>query len=140
MPLRPFHLALPVNDLSAARRFDTEVVGCSVGRESERWIDFNFLGHQVTVHLVEDHAGAAKCNPVDGDAVPSSHFGVVMEMADWRAMAERLEAARVESLIAPRVRFRGEPGEQARMFFTGPCGNALEFKALAKDRMLFATD
>lgn len=139
MAVRPFHLAMPVHDLEAARRFYTEVVGCTIGRESSRWIDFNFFGHQVTVHLVEDHIGAAKTNPVDGDSVPSLHFGVVLEMGDWEAMAERLKLASTEFLIAPRVRFRGEPGEQATMFFQDPSGNALEFKAFARDEMLFET-
>jgi extradiol dioxygenase family protein len=139
MSVRPFHLAIPVNDLEAARRFYTEVVGCSLGRTSERWIDFDFLGHQVTVHLVEDYTGEAKTNPVDGDQVPSKHFGVVLTMEDWVAMAERLKLAGTKFLIDPHVRFAGDPGEQATMFFSDPSGNALEFKAFARDSMLFET-
>jgi len=139
MSLRPYHMALPVNNLDDARKFYTEVVGCTIGRESERWIDFNFFGHQLSVHLVEDHIGAAKTNPVDGNAVPAFHFGVVLEMADWEALAKRLQDASTNFIIEPKVRFKGEPGEQATMFFPDPSGNALEFKAFAKDEMLFET-
>ncbi|MCC5876861.1 MAG: VOC family protein [Candidatus Sumerlaeia bacterium] len=138
MNVRPFHLALPVNDLEAARQFYTTKVGCSIGRESERWIDFNFFGHQVTVHLAELD-GKPKENPVDGDKVPSRHFGVIMEMADWKALSERLVAEGTDFLIAPKIRFQGEPGEQATMFFFDPAGNALEFKAFANDAMIFET-
>lgn len=138
MTVRPFHLAIPVTDLEAARDFYTRKVGCTVGRESERWIDFDFFGHQVSVHLAESD-GKPKENQVDGDKVPSRHFGVILQMADWKAMSERLVAEGTEFLIAPKVRFEGQPGEQATMFFLDPSGNALEFKAFADDAMIFAS-
>src|SRR5690606_36938944 len=103
MSVRPFHLAVPVDNLQVAREFYTNVVGCGVGRESDRWIDFDFFGHQVTVHLVDKEEGVAT-NPVDGDAVPSRHFGVILEMDVWQKMADRLQAAGTEFLIAPRIR------------------------------------
>ena len=137
MALRPFHIAFPVDDLAAAREFYCELLGCREGRSSERWIDFDLDGHQVVAHLVEK-IDEAPTNPVDGDEVPARHFGVILEMAQWQALAERLEAAGVEFLVAPRVRFRGEPGEQATMFFRDPAGNALEFKAFANDEMIFS--
>jgi len=137
MALRPFHIAFPVDDLAAAREFYCRLLGCREGRSSERWIDFDLYGHQVVAHLVKKIDGAPT-NPVDGDEVPARHFGVILEMAQWQALAERLEAAGVEFLVAPRVRFRGEPGEQATMFFRDPAGNALEFKAFANDEMIFS--
>jgi len=137
MALRPFHIAFPVDDLAAAREFYCRLLGCREGRSSERWIDFDLDGHQVVAHLVEK-IDEAPTNPVDGDEVPARHFGVILEMAQWQALAERLEAAGVEFLVAPRVRFRGEPGEQATMFFRDPAGNALEFKAFANDEMIFS--
>ena len=137
MALRPFHVAFPVDDLAAAREFYCGLLGCREGRSSERWIDFDLDGHQIVAHLVEKN-DEAPTNPVDGDEVPARHFGVILEMALWQALAERLEAAGVEFLVAPRVRFRGEPGEQATMFFRDPAGNALEFKAFANDEMIFS--
>lgn len=137
-PLRPFHLAIPVNDLAAAEGFYCGTLGCATGRTAERWIDLDFFGHQVSLHLVEDHDGALKTNPVDGDKVPASHFGVVLEMADWQSLAERLQAAACEFLIEPKVRFKGAVGEQATMFLYDPSGNALEFKSFADDSQLFA--
>ncbi|MES2288868.1 MAG: VOC family protein [Pseudomonadota bacterium] len=136
--MRPFHLAFPVNDLAAARHFYGEVLGCPEGRSSDRWIDFDFFGHQIVTHLapgVEDRAA----NPVDGHNVPVPHFGVVLTMDQWRALADRVEAAGIAFGIAPHTRFVGQPGEQATMFFRDPSGNALEFKAFADDAMLFAT-
>jgi extradiol dioxygenase family protein len=137
MALQPFHVAFPVDDLAAAREFYCGLLSCREGRSSERWIDFDLYGHQVVAHLVKKIDGTPT-NPVDGDEVPARHFGVILEMAQWRALAERLEAAGVEFLVAPRVRFRGEPGEQATMFFHDPAGNALEFKAFASDKMIFS--
>lgn len=135
--LRPFHLAFPVTDLAAAERFYTEVLGCRVGRTDARWIDFDFFGHQITAHLVEATGGTAS-NPVDGDDVPVRHFGVVLTRPQWDALAERLRAAGAEFLIEPRIRFRGEPGEQATMFIRDPSGNAIEFKAFENDARIFA--
>ena len=139
-PLRPFHLALPVTDLSSAEAFYCGLLGCSKGRTASRWIDLNFYGHQVTLHLVDTgEATDTPANPVDGDHVPARHFGVVLEMAEWRSLAARLEEAGTKFLIAPRVRFEGEVGEQATLFLTDPSGNALEFKSFPDPAQLFAT-
>jgi uncharacterized protein len=140
MPLRPFHLAFPVHDLAAARDFYGRVLGCREGRSSERWIDFDLAGHQIVAHLDETVRPVEASNPVDGHDVPVPHFGVVLTMADWQALADRVEAAGVAFGIAPHVRFKGQAGEQATMFFRDPSGNALEFKAFADDAMLFATE
>ncbi len=134
---RPFHLAFPVSDLPATRTFFVEVLGCGVGRESDRWIDFDFFGHQITAHLVEQMPPVAT-NPVDGKHVPSSHFGVVLAWEDWHLLAERLKGHGTEFLIGPYVRFQGEPGEQATLFIRDPSGNGLEFKAFRDDAQLFA--
>ncbi len=139
--LTPFHIAFPVDDLAAARAFYGGLLGCEEGRSSDRWIDFSLYGHQIVAHLKpkDPQAAGAHHNPVDGHDVPVPHFGVVLTMADWRALAARLEAAGVAFGIAPHIRFAGQPGEQATMFFRDPSGNALEFKAFADDAMLFAT-
>ncbi len=139
MTLRPFHLAFPVNDLAAAREFYGDVLGCREGRSSKKWIDFDFYGHQIVTHLVGDgptERDAGK-NPVDGHGVPVPHFGVVLAMEDWEALAAKLRAAGTEFEIEPTIRFKGKPGEQATMFFRDPAGNALEMKAFARDEMLF---
>lgn len=138
MTLRPFHLAFPVDDLSEARHFYGEVMGCAEGRSSDQWIDFDFFGHQIVAHLDATARSVATHNPVDGHDVPVPHFGVVLTMAQWEALAERVKAAGVRFGIEPYVRFKGEVGEQATMFFYDPSGNALEFKAFADDRNLFA--
>jgi extradiol dioxygenase family protein len=139
--LRPFHLALPVTDLASAETFYCSILGCEKGRTASRWIDLNFYGHQVTLHLVGagDADADTQLNPVDGDRVPARHFGVILEMTEWRALATRLEEAGTEFLIAPRVRFEGEVGEQATLFITDPSSNALEFKSFADPTQLFAT-
>jgi uncharacterized protein len=137
--MRPrFHLAFPVHDLEAARSFYAGLLGCGVGRESSRWIDFDFHGHQISAHLAD--AGATQANAVDGDAVPVRHFGLILERADWDSLAERLKAAGADFIIEPRVRFRGRPGEQATMFVRDPSGNALEFKSFAEESAIFARD
>lgn len=138
MTLRPFHLAFPVHDLSAARAFYGGTLGCTEGRSSDAWIDFDFYGHQIVCHLVDGAGQDAATNPVDGHGVPVPHFGVVLTMADWEALAERLRDAGTEFAIEPTIRFKGKPGEQATMFFRDPSGNALEMKAFADDAMLFA--
>lgn len=140
MTLRPFHLAFPVHDLAAARDFYTRVLGCAEGRSSDQWIDFDFRGHQIVAHLDPDARAVATENAVDGHHVPVPHFGIVLTMDDWHALAARVEAAGVPFGIAPYVRFKGLPGEQATMFFRDPSGNALEFKAFADDAMLFETE
>ena len=136
--MSPFHLAFPVDDLAAARRFYGELLGCPEGRSSERWVDFDFWGHQVVAHLV-DVADEAQTNAVDGDQVPASHFGVVLPWEQWEALAERLRAAGGQFLIEPRVRFAGQPGEQGTFFVKDPAGNALEFKSFKDISRLFAT-
>jgi uncharacterized protein len=138
MPLRPFHLAFPVDDLVAARGFYGGVMGCREGRSSDRWIDFDFFGHQIVAHRIV-RSGDAGTNPVDGHQVPVPHFGIVLTMADFDALAVRFAEAGVAFGIAPTTRFAGEPGEQQTMFVRDPAGNALEFKAFADDAMLFAT-
>jgi len=137
--LHPFHLAIPVTDLSAAEEFYCGLLGCGKGRTAARWMDLDFFGHQVSLHLVDDDGSAAATNPVDGDAVPSRHFGVVLDMPTWRALADKLEQAGCEFLISPRVRFEGEVGEQATLFLYDPSSNALEFKSFADPAQLFAT-
>jgi len=138
--LRPFHLAFPVHDLAAARAFYGDVLGCREGRSSDHWIDFDFRGHQIVAHLDPAAKPAGTNNPVDGHDVPVPHFGIVLTMEDWQALASRVEAAGISFGIAPHIRFKGRPGEQATMFFRDPSGNALEFKAFADDAQLFATE
>jgi uncharacterized protein len=138
MEIRPFHLAFPVQDLEQTRHFYETVLGCSVGRTSSTWVDFNFFGHQITAHLTAP-SPEASTNTVDGQAVPVRHWGVILEMADWQALAARLQTAKVDFVIEPYIRFQGEVGEQATLFFLDPSGNALEFKAFATDEMIFAT-
>lgn len=138
MSLRPFHLAFPVHNLTEARHFYGEVMGCAEGRSSDQWIDFDFFGHQIVAHLDVGARSVATHNPVDGHDVPVPHFGVVLTMAQWQALAERIQAAGIQFGIAPHVRFKGQVGEQATMFFYDPSGNALEFKAFADDALLFA--
>lgn len=138
MPLSPFHLAFPVDDLEAARAFYGGVLACPEGRSADHWIDFDLHGHQIVAHLAPNAAPRRSTNPVDGEDVPVPHFGLVLTMDTWKALAERLEAANVEFVLAPTVRFQGEPGEQATMFLLDPAGNALEFKAMADPAKLFA--
>jgi hypothetical protein len=137
MTLPPFHLAFPVHDLEAARAFYGGLLGCPEGRSAAEWIDFDFFGHQIVAHLAEGKAPRHH-NPVDGHDVPVPHFGAVLDMASWRALADRLQAARTRFVIEPTVRFEGQPGEQATMFFLDPSGNAIEFKAMARPENLFA--
>ncbi|HWA62626.1 MAG TPA: VOC family protein [Caulobacteraceae bacterium] len=133
-----FHLAFPVRDLAEARSFYGGLLGCPEGRSAPDWIDFDLHGHQIVAHLAPPEA-AAPTNAVDGEQVPVRHFGVILDMAAWTALAERLKAAGVTFLIEPQIRFAGQPGEQATLFFLDPSGNALEFKAFADDSMVFAT-
>lgn len=137
--MRPFHLAFPVHDLAAARGFYRDVLGCGEGRSSDQWIDFDLYGHQIVAHLDPAAKPVATSNPVDGHDVPVPHFGVVLTMEQWEGLAARLRAAGIRFGIEPHIRFKGQPGEQATMFFLDPSGNALEFKAFADDAMLFAT-
>ncbi|MFL6846743.1 MAG: VOC family protein [Allosphingosinicella sp.] len=138
MTLPPFHLAFPVHDLEAARAFYGGLLGCGEGRSSDEWIDFDFFGHQIVAHLDPEMRPRAHHNPVDGHDVPVPHFGAVLEIPAWEALAERLRAAGTDFVIEPTVRFRGQTGEQATMFFLDPSGNALELKAMANPANLFA--
>jgi extradiol dioxygenase family protein len=137
-PLAPFHLAFPVDDLAKARAFYGGLLGCPEGRSSPEWVDFDFYGHQIVAHLCPEEAGHRNTSAVDGDNVPVRHFGVVLPMADWQQLADRLTAAGTRFIIAPHIRFKGQVGEQATMFFLDPCGNALEFKAFEDPAQLFA--
>ena len=134
----PFHLAFPVTSLANARSFYGGVLRCPEGRSSDAWIDFDLYGHQIVAHLAPDEAGHRGTSAVDGDNVPVRHFGVVLTMDEWHALADRLRAAETRFVIEPHVRFKGQVGEQATMFFLDPCGNALEFKAFADPSLLFA--
>jgi extradiol dioxygenase family protein len=137
-PLPLFHLAFPVNDLAQARRFYGELLGCPEGRSSEAWVDFDFYGHQIVAHLAPGETGHRGTSAVDGHDVPVRHFGAILSMAQWDALAQRLRAAGTRFVIEPHVRFKGQPGEQATMFFLDPSGNALEFKAFADMGQVFA--
>jgi uncharacterized protein len=138
MTLPPFHLAFPVDDLGAARRFYGELLGCPEGRSAEHWVDFDLHGHQIVAHLAPEQVRKRSTNPVDGEDVPVPHFGLVLPMSEWKRLARRLQDASVEFVIAPTIRFEGQPGEQATMFLLDPAGNALEFKAMADPANLFA--
>lgn len=138
MALPLFHLAFPVDDLATARMFYGGLLGCPEGRASEEWVDFDFYGHQIVAHLAPGEAGHRHTSAVDGDNVPVRHFGVILPMPEWRALADRLRRAGTRFIIEPHVRFRGEVGEQATMFFLDPCGNALEFKAFHDMSRVFA--
>ena len=136
--LSPFHLAFPVTSLARARAFYGQLLGCSEGRASDQWVDFDFFGHQLVAHLAPAEAGHRGSSAVDGHNVPVRHFGVVLAMPEWETLADRLRAAGTRFVIEPYVRFKGQVGEQATMFFMDPCGNALEFKAFAERSQLFA--
>lgn len=137
MPIPPFHLAIPVDDLTRARAFYGDLLGCGEGRSADRWIDFNFFGHQLVVHI-GDVTPRRVHNPVDGHDVPVPHFGVVLPREQWDALAKSLAAAKVHFLIEPHIRFVGQVGEQATMFFHDPFGNAIELKSMADPDALFA--
>lgn len=134
----PFHLAFPVDDLARARAFYGGLLGCTEGRSSESWIDFNFYGHQVVAHLAPGETGRAAANQVDGHDVPVRHFGVILEWEQWDALADRLKKGGVRFIIEPGIRFKGQVGEQATMFFLDPAGNALEFKSFKDMSQVFA--
>ncbi|CAN5299739.1 VOC family protein [soil metagenome] len=133
-----FHLAFPVHDLGAARRFYGELLGCAEGRSSPDWVDFNFHGHQIVAHLAPDEAGHRQSSQVDGEDVPVRHFGAILPMAEWQSLADRLVSNGTRFIIEPQVRFKGQVGEQATMFFLDPSGNALEFKSFNDMSQVFA--
>lgn len=137
--LSPFHLAIPVDDLDAARHFYGEILQCPAGRSSDLWTDYDLYGHQLVIHYQEKKGEAIHHNPVDGHDVPIPHFGVVLPLNEWELLAERVRQANIPFVIDPYIRFEGLPGEQATMFFMDPCGNALEFKAFKDIGQLFAT-
>ena len=139
MQARPlFHLAFPVHDLASARRFYGGLLGCPEGRSSADWVDFDFYGHQIVAHLSPEEAGHRNTSAVDGDDVPVRHFGAILSMDEWNALAAKLKDAGTKFVIEPHVRFKGQVGEQATMFFLDPSGNALEFKAFGDMSQVFA--
>ena len=133
-----FHLAFPVDDIAKARAFYGRVLGCREGRSADDWVDFDFYGHQIVAHLAPDEVGHRATSAVDGDQVPVRHFGVILTMSEWEQLADKLRKAGTNFIIEPHVRFKGQAGEQATMFFLDPCGNALEFKAFADMSQVFA--
>ncbi|MGJ7915951.1 VOC family protein [Massilia sp. LXY-6] len=133
-----FHLAFPVRDIAEARQFYGGLIGCPEGRSAAHWVDFDFYGHQLVAHLAPDECGHKATSAVDGHEVPVRHFGAIISLAEWEALADRLRKANIEFVIEPYIRFQGEPGEQATMFFLDPSGNALEFKAFADLSQVFA--
>lgn len=135
--LRPFHLAVPVYNLQECRDFYGKILGMKEGRSSDHWVDFDFYGHQFVIHYSPEKT-KLHYNPVDGDQVPVPHFGVVLDMETWKELAERLKSVNVEFVIEPTIRFKGQPGEQATLFFLDPAGNALEFKGFNDMSKLFA--
>ena len=136
--MQPFHLAFPVTDLEKTYEFYHGLLGCPIGRSSDRWIDFDFWGNQLVAHLVDEPVTEPAHNEVDGKQVPVKHFGAILEMHEWEALAEKLKNHGIEFIIEPYVRFKGEPGEQATMFFLDPCGNAIEFKSFRDFGQIFA--
>ena len=137
--MSPFHLAFPVSDLAKTRAFYEDLLGCSVGRTAERWIDFNFWGSQISAHLVDGEVVETHHNQVDGKQVPVKHFGAILEWEEWQNLAQKLRVNGTEFIIEPYVRFAGEVGEQATMFFLDPSGNAIEFKSFKDVNQIFAS-
>ena len=138
MALPLFHLAFPVDDLAKARAFYGGLLGCPEGRSSDDWVDFDFYGHQIVAHVAPDEVGHRATSAVDGHDVPVRHFGAILSMSEWESLAAKLQGAGTKFVIEPHVRFKGQPGEQATMFFLDPCGNALEFKAFNDMKQVFA--
>ena len=135
--IRPFHLAFPVRDLEETKKFYTEILDCGIGRSSDKWIDFDFFGHQVVAHLTKGTKNQNETSAVDKKNVPVEHFGIILSMPDWKKLALRLEKKGINFIIKPYVRFKNLPGEQATMFFLDPSGNALEIKAFKSDSEIF---
>lgn len=136
--INPFHLAFPIRDIEETRQFYGNLLGCEIGRSTEKWIDFNFFGHQLSAHVKPEELLTPHTNIVDGKNVPIRHFGVILPWTEWHALAEKLKEQKIEFVIEPYIRFKGEVGEQATMFFLDPCGNALEFKAFQDESQIFA--
>ena len=140
MTLARFHLAFLVTDLEETRRFYVQTLGCTQGREAERWIDFDFFGHQISAHLVDEPLKGSRKTQVDGDGVPIPHFGLILKTSDWLSLSQRLKTMGQPFILEPRVRFQGQAGEQRTMFLSDPSGNHLEFKSFGSDADIFATD
>ena len=136
--LRPFHLAIPVSNLNLAKNWYGSILGCSLGRQSVEWIDINFFGHQLVVHLVPVNEEKVFTNRVDGEKVPSRHFGVILTDNEWKKLVTRLQEKNIKFTIQPQTRFSGKAGEQSTFFIEDPFGNALEFKAFQNDDDIFA--
>ena len=135
--IRPFHLAFPVKDIKEAKSWYTKVLGCSLGRESETWIDFNFFGNQISAHLAKDSEEFLSKNIVDKKEIPLRHFGIIMEWESWENLSNRLKKIEVDFIIDPYIRFKGQSGEQGTMFIKDPSGNFLEFKTFKEDSRIF---
>lgn len=135
---KPFHLAFPIRDIAETRAFYGDLLGCEIGRSTDKWIDFNFFGHQLSAHIKPEELALAHTNTVDGKYVPVRHFGAILPREEWHELAEKLKAQGIEFVIEPYIRFKGEVGEQATMFFLDPCGNALEFKSFQDETQIFA--
>jgi len=135
--IRPFHLAFPVYDIKETVEWYTNILGCSVGRQSEKWVDFNFHGHQISAHKIESKLDQSNTNPVDGHNIPSRHFGLIMLMNEWKALTQKLRTNKIAFIIEPNIRFKNQKGEQATLFIQDPSGNVLEFKAFENDNMIF---
>jgi len=136
--INPFHLAFPIKDIEETKKFYKSILGCKIGRESDAWVDFNFFGHQVSAHLKPEELSNAKKNKVDGKSVPVRHFGVVLDWKEWHSLSKKLQKLKIKFIINPYIRFKGEVGEQATMFFLDPSGNALEFKSFKDPKQLFS--
>lgn len=139
MQTTPFHLAFPVKDIEETRQFYGGLLACAIGRSTDRWIDFNFFGHQLSAHLKPEELAKASTNEVDGDAVPVRHFGAILQWEQWHELAQKLEKEGIKFIIEPHIRFKGEVGEQATMFLLDPSGNALEFKSFKDPSQIFAS-
>ncbi|MBL0318502.1 MAG: VOC family protein [Alphaproteobacteria bacterium] len=137
--MHPFHLAIPVNEITTTRAFYADFLGCPIGRESDKWIDFNFFGHQLSAHVKPEETTPVTANQVDGKSVPVRHFGIVLAWDEWHPLADKLKGAHIQFIVEPYIRFKNEIGEQATMLFFDPSGNALEFKSFKDMSQLFAS-
>ena len=135
--IRPFHLAFPIYDLEETINWYVDILGCSIGRQAEKWVDFNFYGHQISAHKINEKMTSLETNPVDGHNIPSRHFGIVMKMEQWEKTVKNLKKNNIQFIIEPNIRFAGEKGEQAIFFIQDPSGNVLEFKSFKNDLMIF---
>ena len=135
--LRPFHLAFPIYNIDATIKWYADILGCTIGRKDNRWVDFNFFGHQISGHLVNKNDITIKTNVVDGKDIPARHFGIILKMSEWKGLSEKLISKNIEFIIKPNIRFKGQKGEQSTFFIKDPSGNVLEFKAFENDEMIF---